>query len=142
MDDSTVATSEESGSTLRTRLEEALKANKELGDANKALSAEVVITRSGLTLVKPADLAGVETDQLAAKAAEIEATRTAEREQMFIAEAARRGITLTPSIDATTPVVNSALNRVASLGSLGGVPPAQVKHVPVTADELLDVALG
>jgi hypothetical protein len=138
---STEVTGEESGSSLRARLEAEIAAKNAALQANAELAAEVTIVKGGHSLVTQADLLNVPTDQLAAKAAEIQAQRAAERESIFRAEAAARGITLTEA-QAPAPAMDPALARVASLGSLGGTPPAQNRPVPSTADEMLDAALG
>lgn len=56
------------GSALRKKLEDALKANKQLSTENARFHAAEVIATKGLTLVKAEDLAGVAIDQIETKA--------------------------------------------------------------------------
>ena len=66
---------EESGSTLRTKLEEALAANKELSTRVSAMTADKVISDNGYDLVSADDLAGVSPDDIAEKAEALQQER-------------------------------------------------------------------
>lgn len=129
MDDDTGAPNTESGSQLREKLESTLA-------VNKGLTAELAKrTADGFKFVKPEDLEGVSYDQMAAKAAELEAQRAADRQQVLrdsLAEAGLSGEDLeaalarlkagggTPQTEQSKP----APSPFALTGSLGGTPPS------------------
>ena len=114
---------EESGSALRAKLEAALAEANQLRSQSASLLAEKVVRDEGLKYVKPEDLTGVDSSQLADKAREIEAARTAERNELLQSVLAENGLTL-EGVGAKTSA-DDAASRVASLGKLGGVPPSQ-----------------
>ena len=66
---------EESGSSLRNKLEEALAANKSLSSQVSAMTAEKVIGDNGYDLVSVEDLAGVDPDGIAEKAESLQQER-------------------------------------------------------------------
>ena len=71
-----------SGSTLRTKLEEALAENRRLSERLVTLEAEKVIEAHGKGLVKPEDLKGVRPDQLEARVKELAEQRLEERKSV------------------------------------------------------------
>lgn len=142
MDENSGATEvagEESGSALRQKLEAEIAARKAAETANSELAAQVVILQGGFDRLSPQDLAGIPTNELATKAAELQTAKATEAETLFRAEALKRGIQLpvqeTVDEPSTPP---SGWNRVASLGTLGGTPPGQIVKQPKGADELLE----
>ena len=66
---------EESGSSLRNRLEETLAANKALNAQVSALTAEKVISTNGYDLVSADDLKDVEPDEIADRAEALQQER-------------------------------------------------------------------
>lgn len=143
MDESTgtEVSTEESGSALRAKYEAEMKARQDAERVNHELASTVVILQGSHDLVKASDLAGVQADQLAAKAAELQTQRVKERDDFFAAEAARRGIRLDAPSE-TPSALPEGMSRVASLGSLGGTPPSQVKPTLETADDYLNAAFS
>lgn len=139
-DDTNTEVTEESGTALRSKLEEAIAANREFEKTTQSLAAKVVILENGFSYVKPEDLAGVPVDEFAAKAAEIQAAKAAERESIFRQEAEARGIQFDSTAKPAT--ADPAISRVASLGNLGGTPVGQQRPQPQTPDDWLDVALN
>ena len=139
-DEASTEVSPESGSALRTQLEQEIAQKRAALEENQRLASTVVILQHGLDRVKPEDLTGVPTEQLAAKAAEIHQARVAEEEAIFARVAAAKGIKLdgvpTSTTEAVTPLPDGLI-RASSLGTLGGVPIGQLKPQPQTADEMI-----
>jgi len=135
-DTSNTEVREESGGALRDRLEEALKANTELGARNRTLEVQVAV--QGFKYVKPEDLNDVPIDQVQAKAEALEASRIADREAMRAEVMAEMNLKTAGESKPLDP----AITRVAALGTLGGTPPGEQKPVPQTPDDWLDLGLS
>lgn len=86
------AAAKSGGGGLRARLEEALAAQRAAESELATLNAQQVIREHGLDLVEPKDLAGVEGDDLATKAQELQAQRLLAQEEAVRAFMARRGV--------------------------------------------------
>jgi len=115
---------QETGGELRAKLEAALDENKNLKSSVSSLTAEKVIRDSNLTYVKPEDLSGLSTDEMVAKATELEASKAAQAEELAAKFLAAKGVTL-DQIDGAAAGQKPAetATRVASLGSLPGTRP-------------------
>lgn len=115
---------QESGSQLRQKLEAALAENRSLREAVNQFATK------GFQFVKPEDLAEVAIDQIEAKAAELEAQRKSEQDQLL---AARLGVPV-EELDAAlaklkgdggqsqTQQQQAVRSPFASTGALGGEP--------------------
>lgn len=116
---------EESGSTLRQKLEAAI------AEANAWKSQAIGLAGASHKGIKADDFEGVAPDQFSAKAKEIAEARAAEREALLKEALAER---FGPDVDldsvlsnpASQPADDGAAARIASLGSLGGSPPSAV----------------
>jgi len=115
---------QETGGELRAKLEAALKDLNTLKASNASLTAEKVIRDSGLTYVTAADLSEIPTDEMVAKATELEASKAAQAEELAAKFLAAKGVTL-DQIDGAAAGQKPAetATRVASLGSLQGTRP-------------------
>ena len=80
-----------SAGDLRSKLEQALKRNRELEADVAAFNASRVISDKGFSLVKPEDLAGVPVAELEAKAAAIQAQRQDEQRGLLKDVLQKRG---------------------------------------------------
>jgi mannitol-1-phosphate/altronate dehydrogenase len=107
--------SNESGTALRAKLEAALAENKALRTTAATTVAQT------FKYVKPEDLAEVAPDQIAVKAQEIEAARTADAEALVKKFLADRGVA-EGDLAKPEPAAAGAGALIASLGSLGGQP--------------------
>lgn len=74
---------EESGSSLRSRLEATLAVNRKLEDRVRASEAKAVIAEKGLSLVKPEDLEGVDLDKLEERATQIHNERHTQQSELL-----------------------------------------------------------
>jgi len=121
---------QESGGALRDNLEATNAENKVL---REALTANVV---GRFKYVSPEDLAGVAPNDLDAKAAEIEQTRTGERQSLLTEELTARGLTEAQIAEIVGQSSGAAPTPPAASTSLGNVgkPPTKVK--PGTEDGL------
>lgn len=124
-----MADDDQSGSTLRDKLEAAIA-------LNKSLASQLATTvAGGFKFVKPEDLAEVEPDQFTTKAQEIEEARKTQAEEyarQLLAERFGSEVdldSLLPKAEAQPQPDSGAADRLASLGQLGGVPP---KNQPET----------
>jgi CHAT domain-containing protein len=125
---------EESGSTLRTKLEEAL------ANASKWESLAAAKVASTYKYVKPEDLHGVDPDEVDTKAKEVEAIRKADADRYLRQALVDRGVPedqLDTAISALveTPKADDAAARLASLGQLNGTPPTRQAPPPRTPAE-------
>lgn len=83
---------QESGSSLRQKLEAALAENKALKAKQAELVAKDVIRDKGLSLVKPEDLADVAPEEIEAKAAELQKAKEAEMRSTIRTVLAQKGV--------------------------------------------------
>ncbi len=120
---------EESGSTLRRKLEETLDKNRELTDELTGLRAKSLIEEHGHHLVKPDDLSGVELSEMADKAEALQQERTAQQADLARDMLARQGLAgeeldkavadfLNPASGQTT----AAHSRAREVAAIGGDP--------------------
>lgn len=125
MDESTApeGASQESGKELREKLESAIAESKRLQEENKRLAATVVIKDQGLDRVKPEDLLDVPSDELEAKAKEIQEARRAEEEAIFARIAREKGLNV-DELEAKGGIPEG-LSRAGGLGSITGSLPGQ-----------------
>lgn len=80
------------GSQLRQKLEEALRENRQLRDLAVTTTAERVITQTGLSLVKPEDLAGVPLADIEDKAKQLQAERETQAQELIRAQLSAKGL--------------------------------------------------
>jgi hypothetical protein len=83
---------EESGSTLRQKLESTLKENQELTSELSGLKAKELISEQGYGLVKPDDLTGVSLSEMAEKAEALQGERQAMQADLAKDMLAKRGL--------------------------------------------------
>ncbi len=83
---------EESGSTLRQKLESTLKENQELTSELSGLKAKELISEQGYGLVKPEDLTGVSLSEMAEKAEALQGERQAMQADLAKDMLAKRGL--------------------------------------------------
>lgn len=83
---------EESGSTLRQKLESTLKENQELTSELSGLKAKELISEQGYGLVKPEDLTGVSLSEMAEKAEVLQGERQAMQADLAKDMLAKRGL--------------------------------------------------
>lgn len=138
---------QESGSTLREKLEATIGETKAL---RGALAERVA---AGHKFVTAEDLKDVGFDQMDAKAAEISAQRVAEREGVLrdaLAEKGFQGEELEAALAAlkggsaaagSMPEAKPAPTPFTSTGSLGGAPPARIPDQQVRGIDRIRVAL-
>lgn len=118
---------DESGSTLRRRLEETLDRNKALTTELTGLKAKSLIEEHGHRLVKPEDLDGVEPDQMADRAQALQEERQTQQVDLARDMLAQRGLAgdeleaavadfLSPSSGQDT----AAFGRVKETSAVGG----------------------
>jgi hypothetical protein len=81
-----------SGSTLRQKLEETIRENRDLKGRLSEETAARIIGAEGLKFVKPEDLKGVAPEEVAAKAKELDEKRRQERETLLKETLAERGL--------------------------------------------------
>lgn len=119
MSDSDQSTAnEETPSKLREIIE------AKAAEAREARTALVTEVTGAFKYVKPDDLANVPIGELKAKATELEQAKAAEREALLLEELQARGID--PSIISQPAVEQeTTADRLASVGSLGGIPSRQ-----------------
>jgi hypothetical protein len=115
---------QESGGSLREKLESTIA-------ANKALEAELAKNvAEKFRHVKPEDLTGVSYHEMAAKASQLEQAREEQRKQILLEALNERGIQ-GDDLDAALAKVTGtnagdqaqATSRLASVGTLQGTPP-------------------
>jgi hypothetical protein len=132
---------QESGSSLRKKLEEALGTNKKLASELASVKAREVITTKGLDLVEPDDLAGVSLDDLEERAQQLQEQRLGVVRRYMERQLASQGLDgedLSAAVEAAlsgSPGADAEggdaeemerFARVRQLGSVGGTPvPAQ-----------------
>lgn len=130
----------ESGGSLRQKLEEALAAKAALESNVVALTAEKVIGASGFKYVTPSDLAGVPLTDLEVKAQEIEQQKAAQADALLRTAVKARGVpddqidqVIAGLVGTNTPAVQAVttFDRLNAIGQIqGGAPgtiPDQVK---------------
>lgn len=83
---------EEGGRGLRKILEAALAENRKAYEENASLKAQRAVEVNGLSLVKPEDLAGVDVDDIEARALELQQEREAQRVDVVRTLFADRGL--------------------------------------------------
>jgi hypothetical protein len=83
---------EESGSTLRQKLESTLKENQELTSELSGLKAKELISEQGYGLVKPDDLMGVSLSEMAERAEALQGERQAMQADLAKDMLAKRGL--------------------------------------------------
>jgi hypothetical protein len=137
------------GGKLRERLEETLKANRDLAAEVSNFRAEKAISEGGFKHVSPEDLKGIPADQIAAKAAEVEAAKLGQREAVLKSVLAERGV---PEKDLDAAVANllgdeksqqaAALSHVLSAGRVGGVIPQLLDPNSLTPDQMISAGLS
>ncbi len=117
---------DESGSTLRRRLEETLDKNRELSSELSGLKAQAIVQEHGYSLVKPEDLDGVTPDEMIERAEAVQQERLGERDALARDILSNRGLSgseldqavndfLTPSESDT-----SAYSRAKETSAIGG----------------------
>ena len=83
---------EESGSTLRQKLESTLKENQQLTNELSGLKAKELISEHGYGLVKPEDLQGVSLSEMAERAEVLQGERQAMQADLAKDMLAKRGL--------------------------------------------------
>ena len=122
---------QESAKTLRTKLERALV-------ENRTLKAEKILSAGNYDLVKPEDLAKVETDKLEEAATTLQAERVEIQKGLIRDTFAKRGLEGDDLEAAVTEFIggpadeDEALDRIAETASIGGVRPAVVNTSKLT----------
>lgn len=124
--------SELTGSSLRKLAEDAIKANKELTTKLSAYEAREVISKLGLTNVRPEDLSGVAASEMEAKAKEVDSARAAQANELITAGLKSRGYSdadiakfLEGSTDNRQPSPSNDLSRLGGTAP-GTGPPANM----------------
>ena len=82
---------QESGSSLRQKLEDTLKENKELTSRLSSYEAGAVISDNGYDLVKPEDLENVKPSEMADRAKELHEERQAQQVELARQMLSRKG---------------------------------------------------
>ena len=82
---------EESGSSLRQKLEDTLKEKNELTRELSGLKADAIIKEHGLSLVKPDDLKGVKLSEMAETAQTLHSERQAQQVELAKEMLSRKG---------------------------------------------------
>lgn len=125
--------SQETGGSLRTKLEAALAESKTLKDELGAMKAEKLIRDKGFSLVEADDLKGVDADKLEAKAAEVQAQK-AEAQRVLIRDVLGRrhgveGDELERLVDEYVgegPAADTDVDRFRASTSVAGKPAPKV----------------
>tara|TARA_B100000131_G_scaffold228880_1_gene220657 strand:- start:3007 stop:3477 length:471 start_codon:yes stop_codon:yes gene_type:complete len=82
---------EESGSSLRQKLEDTLKEKNELARELSGLKADAIIKELGLSLVKPEDLKGVKLSEMTETAQTLHSERQAQQVELAREMLSRKG---------------------------------------------------
>ncbi len=118
---------EESGSSLRRKLEETLNENRALATELSGLKAKELIAEQGLGLVKPDDLVGVDLSEMADRASQLQQERATQQADLARDMLARRGLEgdeldqavtdfLTPPEAPRDTAAHSRAREVAAIG--------------------------
>ncbi len=115
------ADDEESGSSLRRKLESTLAQNKELTEQVATFKATQVISDNGFDLVNPTDLTGVPLDELEARAKALQEERV-EVAQRFLSERLGVAEDQVTALLAGDTASKEAFDRVRKTNSVSGEP--------------------
>jgi len=138
----------ESGSSLRKKLERALKENRTLKGDVASLRAEKLISEKGLSLIKPEDLQGVDPEELEEKAlalhkeredSQLDGIRTVFRRKGLDGDDLERAVNEFVGVGEER---DEALGRVRSTSSLTGTPVKLVNPENLHGEDLLLHAFG
>lgn len=138
----------ESGSSLRKKLEQALKENRTLKSDVNSLRAEKLISEKGFSLVKPEDLQGVDLEELEEKAGALHKEREDQQLDGIRQVFRRKGLDGDDLEKAVTEFVGTpeerdeALGRIRSTSSLTGTPVKLVNPENLHGEDLLKHAFG
>lgn len=138
MDDSQTEVGQESGGSLREKLEGALTTNASLASELAGYKAKDIISAHGYKHVTVEDLKGVKLDEIEAKASELEVSKSALAESVLksvlkdkLGEGADLDAVVAGLIGGSTETVDSsALDRIRSVGKVQGLPPQKLAEDP------------
>ena len=124
----------ETGSTLRSKFEQAIETNKALQARVVEMSAKSLISEKGYKHLSVEDLRGVDLSELEAKAEALEAQKATADAEAVRRVLAGRGLddsqletALASILGSTESGDSTALDRIAQAGKLNGTPPSAVQ---------------
>jgi hypothetical protein len=124
----------ETGSTLRSKYEQAIETNKALQAELVEMKAKDLISSKGYKHLSVEDLSGVDLSELEAKAEALEAQKAAADAEAVRRVLAGRGLddsqldaALATILGSTEGGDSKALDRIAAAGKIVGTPPSAVE---------------
>lgn len=125
----------ETGGSLRAKYETALEENKQMVNELRTFKAEKVITEKGFKHVTAADLEGVGLDELATKAAAVEADKVKQQETVLREVLQRQGLDGKKLDDEVSKLLNPQESHADTSTRLAGLSRIQGDHPNAHDDE-------